>query len=130
MTTEAGVLIGSGFTPIFWHLPEDRTVASLPDSRSLWDQFWEHRADVVGFAHSHPGADHWPGPSYEDLTTFAAVERGLGRRLAWWITNETSLVALMWAGPKEYDYEVERVQAEREPPWVVELRNKSKGTKS
>lgn len=128
MTTEAGVLISKSGDPIYWHLPEDRTAASLPDSRSLWDVTWEHRMSVLGFAHSHPGAGHYPSPSNEDLTTFSAIERGLGRRLTWWIANDSALTILLWAGPSEYIYAAEHVRVGHEPPWVVELRQKSKGT--
>ena len=43
--------------------------------------------DLAGVAHSHPGGGI-PTPSWEDLTTFAAVEDGLGQRLVWWIVSE------------------------------------------
>ena len=100
---ETGVLVGDGDF-IYWHLPPGRTGGSLPDSRKLWDVLWEHRKDeFLGFAHSHPGAGV-PAPSWEDITTFAAVEAGLGRRLHWWITSSDNLVLLLWEGPERYDY--------------------------
>ncbi len=72
---ECGVVVGIKGA-IHWHLPEGRTMGSIPDTRALWDVFWEHRKlDYLGFAHSHPGSGI-PGPSMTDLTTFAAVEAG------------------------------------------------------
>ena len=65
-----------------WHRPSDATGVSLPDSRSLWEVLWDARADVAGVAHTHP----WGGvahPSHEDLTTFWAIDRALGRALIW-----------------------------------------------
>ena len=43
---------------------------------------WEHRKILGGVAHVHPGYGE-PTPSHEDVSTWAAVERGLGRRLLW-----------------------------------------------
>ena len=74
-----------------WHEPPGRTGGSIPDTRDLWDILWENRQLVVGFAHSHPGLGI-PQPSYTDLTTFYAVETGLGRPIAWWITSADTLV--------------------------------------
>ncbi len=83
MSLEAGVLVGLDGKPLYWHTPEDRSVGHLPNSVPLWNVIWELRDQVLGFAHSHPGQGI-PGPSYEDLTTFASIEAGLGRRLKWW----------------------------------------------
>ena len=87
---EVGVLIDLEGQPIYWHLPEDRSSGALPDSRNLWDVIWENRDKVSGFAHTHPGYGK-PGPSYTDITTFAAIETGLGRRLHWWIATGDQL---------------------------------------
>src|SRR6185369_6039063 len=89
MNLEAGVVVGYEGEPIFWHLPEGRTAGYLPDSRELWEVIWENRHNVYGIAHSHPGSG-LPGPSREDITTFAGIELGLGRRLVWWITSSNS----------------------------------------
>jgi hypothetical protein len=62
--------------------------ASLPDSSDLWNFLWENREQVMGVAHSHP----WDGPtrpSGTDLTTYTAIERGLGRKLVWPIITMT-----------------------------------------
>jgi len=119
---EAGVVIDSDGAPIFWHSPENRSVVSLPDSRLLWDVLWEYRESVEGVAHSHPGGGI-PGPSYEDVTTFAAVEAGLGRRLLWWIASSDAVVVLWWVGPERLAYA--KVTLEEVPPWADELRRLS-----
>ena len=67
---------------IYWHEPPDRSAGAIPDSRDLWDVLWDNREVLGGVAHTHP----WhcePFPSGTDLTTFAAVEAGLGKRLVW-----------------------------------------------
>jgi hypothetical protein len=122
MSIEAGVLVGMDCEPIYWHLPVDRSGGALPDSRELWEVIWENRANILGFAHSHPGSGE-PGPSDTDLTTFAAVESGLGRRLVWWITSADQFIELCWVGPGKLDYA--KGPALYEPTWMGELRGKS-----
>jgi len=95
MSIEAGVVLGQDNEVLYWHLPHTRSGGSLPDSRDLWDVLWENRGVVTGFAHTHPG-NGLPGPSYTDVTTFAAVEAGLGKRLDWWILSSDSFVLLRW----------------------------------
>ena len=119
---EAGVVIGPD-GPLYWHLPPGRTGGSIPDSRTLWQVFWEHRkADTLEFAHSHPGSGV-PGPSWTDLTTFAAVEAGLGCRLIWWITSSDRVISLVWDGPDRLDYLA--TQYVDEPDWITQLREYS-----
>jgi hypothetical protein len=120
---EAGVVVTGG-GPIFWHLPNGRTGGSLPDSRRLWDVLWDlRREEFLGFAHSHPGSGV-PGPSWTDITTFAAVELGLGRRLTWWITSSTHVIALNWRGPNKHEYGASIME---EPDWAKQLREHSTG---
>lgn len=122
---EAGVVVGFDGSPIYWHVPPGRTEGSLPDSRKLWEIFWENCDSVYGFAHSHPGAGV-PGPSWEDITTFAGIEIGLGRRLTWWIISSTDLVTILWTGPKKYDYSVFPLAIPGSKPlWLDELRQHS-----
>jgi len=124
---EAGVVLDHNNVPIYWHSPEMRTGGSLPDSRGLWDVLWENRGVVAGFAHTHPGSG-LPGPSYTDVTTFAAVEAGLGRRLNWWILSSDDLVLLRWKGPDRLSYGplvVAYGSIPREPEWVALLRGLS-----
>ncbi len=119
---EAGAVI-TGAGVVHWHLPNGRTGGSLPDSRDLWDVLWEHRREAfLGFAHSHPGSG-LPGPSWTDITTFAAVELGLGRRLTWWITSSDRVIGLNYEGPKKHDYN--HFLAD-EPDWAAQLRDYSK----
>lgn len=99
---EAGAVIGAGGKVLYWHLPDGRSGAHLPDSRDLWDVLWENRGRVVGFAHSHPGSGA-PWPSLTDLTTFSAVERGLGKRLIWWIASSDSLCYCAYVSKDDYE---------------------------
>jgi hypothetical protein len=121
---EAGVVIDKCGWPAYWHLPEGRNAGGLPDSRTLWEVIWDaFQADtLLGFAHSHPGSGV-PGPSYSDVTTFAAVEAALGRRLDWWITSSDHVVLLRWAGPDKLSYRSTIVT--EAPSWVAELRRLS-----
>lgn len=92
---ETGVLVDKQGAPLHWHTPANRTSTALPDSRDLWEMIWKHRANLLGFAHTHPGRGV-PGPSDTDLTTFAAVEEGLGLRLNWWVVNEDNIIVIRW----------------------------------
>lgn len=83
---EAGVLLGVDNKPIYWHTPNSRSGGALPDSHDLWSVIWENRAQVTGFAHTHPGSGT-PGPSYTDKTTFEAIEAALGKHLNWYILS-------------------------------------------
>jgi hypothetical protein len=119
---ETGVIVDHHDRPVFWHEPQNRTGGSLPDSQSFWNVIWECKDQIKGIAHTHPGAG-MPYPSYEDITTFAGVEAGLGRRLQWWVASQDKLVGVQWVGPHRYDYSV--VQLTEEPLWVYDLRDKS-----
>jgi hypothetical protein len=122
---EVGAVIAKDGSVIHWHLPPNRTSVALPDSRSLWDILWENRARLAGFAHSHPGSG-LPGPSYTDVTTFAAIESALGVRLDWWITSTDHLIGLKWKGPGPHEYVGWEIQKECEPrTWIAELRRLS-----
>lgn len=124
---EAGVVVDKRGQPLHWHLPEGRSAGSLPDSQTLWQVLWDaFKADtLLGFAHSHPGTGV-PGPSYSDVTTFAAVEAALGRRLDWWITSSDHMVVIRWGGPDKISYRSTIVT--EEPVWLIELRRLSNMT--
>jgi hypothetical protein len=97
---EAGLVFDRQGDPIHWHLPPDRTGVALPDSRALWKVLWENRHRLGGVAHTHP----WAGPSAPsviDVTTFAAIEAGLGQRLIWPIVTFTAVGYFVWFGPEE-----------------------------
>lgn len=132
MSIESGVLLDSNYLPIYWHLPEGRTAGSIPDSRTLWEQFWANRHRVYAFAHTHPGSGQGLGPSYTDVTTFAAMEAALGMRLVWLILNEDSAVACTHCtepNAEPTEYKVARVGTEGRD-WEIELRRLSYGTAS
>lgn len=117
---EVGVVVGLDGTALHWHLPPGRSGGALPDSRALWDVLWERRAELLGVAHSHPHRG-WPAPSWTDVTTFAAIEAALGRRLRWWISSEDRLIVLSWRGPDKFDYGVLRLEDDG-IAWLDELR--------
>ena len=121
---EAGVVVDKHGNSLFWHLPDGRTAGGLPDSRTLWQVLWDaFKADtLLGFAHSHPGSGV-PGPSYADVTTFAAVEAALGKRLDWWITSSDHVVVVRWRGPDKTSYHT--MILTEEPVWLDELRRLS-----
>jgi len=117
---EVGCVINLEGRAMYWHEPQDRSVASIPDSRSLWDILWENRVLVSGFAHTHPGLG--PAvPSSTDLSTFKAIEAGLGMRLEWWIATGDQIALIRWTSSRGY--------VASTPPyeqlWLAELRIRS-----
>lgn len=122
---EVAVVIDIEGRPIHWHLPPNRSAVSIPDTRDLWEILWENRETLAGVAHSHPGSGV-PGPSGIDITTFAACEAGLGKRLRWWITSSDNLIELAWKGPERLNYTGWRVQhphhSRSTNQWIDELR--------
>lgn len=129
---EVGALIGfetAGATEpsvIYWHEPVGRTAGALPDDTTLWDRIWAHRANLLGFAHTHPGGGAPPAPSHEDLTTFIAIEHALGECLYWWIINETHAVYCtrdVTAAPTQPTRYTVTVAAPQ--PWMDELWRRS-----
>lgn len=125
MSIEVGVLIDMAGFPFYWHTPEGASSVQLPDSRTLWDEIWENRQKLRGFAHSHPGSGR-PSPSSTDLTTFAAIEAGLGTRLTWWILSADSGISVYWSNKVGRYVEVPwLLDAHLLAPWVLELRRRS-----
>jgi len=114
---EAGAVIDSWDTPLYWH-DQDASAGYIPDSRALWDALWEHRGNLMGFAHTHPGSG-CPGTSTTDLTSFAAIESGLGLRLLWWVLSRDVTIVGSWEGPGPLDYHFLVVP---DPPWARTLR--------
>lgn len=124
MAIETGVVLDLDNKPIFWHCPQNRGTAILPDSRELWDVIWENRANISGFAHTHPFHCGAPAPSGTDITTFIAIEKALGKRLDWWILSLDNVCLVKWLGPDEKVY-VRYTTEGPEPEWAVELRKLS-----
>ncbi len=123
---EAGVVLDLQGQPLHWHLPPDRTAGSLPESYDLWEVFWTNRDNISGFAHSHPGSGV-PGPSHTDVTTFAAIEAGLGARLKWWIISEDQVSLTRYEADgsgRRLNYVTFHITSER-PVWLEELRRVS-----
>jgi hypothetical protein len=125
MSIEAGVLIDVSGNPIYWHVPKGASAVELPDSASLWSKIWDNRQRLRGFAHTHPGSG-LPSPSSADLTTFAAIEAGLGRRLDWWILTKDCAITLYWnKNFKKYMELPWCLQDHVLAPWIWELRKRS-----
>jgi proteasome lid subunit RPN8/RPN11 len=125
MSIETGVVVRYDGFPFYWHLPEGRNSAYLPDSHYLWEILWNNRHDILGFAHSHPGGGV-PGPSGIDITTFEAIEKALGRELVWWITSSEATVVVRKYG-KHGDWVTTRVLNEEGFRWLPKLRRVSYG---
>lgn len=87
---------------IAWHDPQE-SCGAISDSSDLWGCLWEHREDLGGVAHTHPGSGH-PAPSGTDLTTFAAIEAGLGLSLDWPIVTSDEVATFVWRGPGSLEY--------------------------
>ena len=119
---ETGVVLDLNRAPIYWHLPDGRTGGSIPDTRILWDVFWENRDILDGFAHSHPGGGR-PVPSSIDVSTFAAVEAALGKELNWYITSSESLIVCRRTVLPGAKYVTEVIVDE--PSWAKDLRQLS-----
>lgn len=116
---EAGLVFDRYGGLIFWHVPPDRSMGALPDSRSLWDILWENREILGGVAHTHPWSGR-AGPSSTDVTTFAAVEAGLGQRLVWPVVTFSEVGYFVWTGPDVHDYAVLEQRRFRIPRHLIE----------
>ena len=88
---------------IHWHLPANRSGGFIPDSRDLWEVLWENREKLGGIAHTHPWNGE-PWPSGTDVTTFAACEAALGKRLLWPVVTLDRMRTFRWVGPSKLDY--------------------------
>jgi len=126
MIRETIVVFDTDGKAIYWHEPDDRSAGYVPDSDDLWDFLWANKDRLGGYAHTHP----WSGraaPSSTDLTTFAAIEMGMGKHLLWPIVTFSGMICVvrnpsyedggaMWtnAGPLTIEFD-----------WVDELRRKS-----
>ena len=127
MSLETGVVLDKKRRPIYWHRPSGRTGLSLPDSRELWDVLWGSRHRISGFAHTHPGRGG-PWPSDTDISTFFAIERGLGQRLEWWIVDDSGVVLVLTGQrPKRFHVMAAKLLQPQDHLWVAELRRLSRG---
>jgi hypothetical protein len=94
-------------------------MGALPDNRGLWDILWDNRAILGGVAHTHPWSGS-AGPSSTDVTTFAAVEKGLGMRLVWPVVTFSEVGYFTWAGPDVHDYGTLEKRRFRIPKHLIE----------
>jgi len=97
MVFEVALVFDAEGKTLFWHEPQDSS-HGIEDSQDLWDVLWENRHRLGGVAHTHP----WDGeaaPSQTDLTTFAAVEKGLGKRLMWPVVTFTDVAYIAFHAP-------------------------------
>lgn len=88
MAREVCFLIGADGS-ILWADASESPVA-LPDSRDRWEAIWELRHDLYEIAHSHP-----VGPSAfsaEDLSTMAAIDAALGRKLRYSVVAPRTMI--------------------------------------
>ncbi len=120
---ETGLVFTKQGGLIHWHTPPDRSGMYLPDSRGLWEILWNKRETLGGVAHTHL-CHGPPTPSITDVTTFAAVEKGLAMRLIWPIVTFTTVEYFAWAGPGEHEYAWLRPQLFRLP---IRLINQLRG---
>ena len=108
---EVACVIGAQGQVLGWF---EGSYGQVPDSQALWLLLWEQRENVVGVAHTHPGRGV-PTPSYEDTSTWEAVEAALGHSLLWWISSADTL--RWWCS--------EHPPLLPPTPWVDELRERS-----
>lgn len=117
---ETGAVISKDGEPIYWHAPGNASSGFMPDNRDLWLFFRDNWARIQGFAHTHP--EGVGNPSWTDLTTFAAIERGLALRFDWWVVTRKVVLA-QWVGPDDYDYKTTLLSDK--PKWAADLHRAS-----
>jgi proteasome lid subunit RPN8/RPN11 len=121
---EAGVVL-CGATALYWHIPPGRSFVSLPEDYDLWQIFWKNRDKVTAFAHTHPGSGR-PEPSSEDLSTFKAIEDGLGKRLNWFILSSDTEIICFKVGDIYESFLLEsKYNTPTENEWMSKLRELS-----
>lgn len=92
---ETALVFGHEGETLAWHEPNGRHSGGLPDSAALWRFIEANIPNIGGVAHTHP----WIGParpSFTDVTTFRAIERGIGRVLVWPIFTFTDALYIQW----------------------------------
>lgn len=110
-----------------WHEPLGRSGGSLPDSRDLWLYLLENRGVIGGIAHTHP----WDGPAWPsttDVTTFRALEQGLGKLFLWTVVTFTDVKHFAWNAVTEEYCELDPKYVFQGKPLVdlEELRTRSR----
>lgn len=83
---EVALVFGPKGKTMYWHDTPDASTSYIPDSRELWNFIWQNKDDITGIAHTHPHRGT-PFPSHEDITTFEAMEQGIGKSFLWPIVS-------------------------------------------
>lgn len=122
---ETGVVLDKNGEVLFWHEPAGRTAGSIPDDPDLWTRIWNARDVIGGHAHTHP----WEGqalPSQEDLSTYHAIERALGRSLKWYVVTMNDVARVIIETHPTYKGFIGWTAFMVDTPaWVPQLRAKS-----
>ena len=99
---EVALLFDQHGNPIY--LREGDSHCYIPDDpKYRWKVMWDNRDRMGGEVHTHPFSDI-PVPSPTDVTTWSAIERGLGRRFVWGIAAKFVTLFYVWTGPGLHDY--------------------------
>jgi len=118
MALEIGLVFDQQGKTIHWF--GGHSGVSIPDSDALWDVLWENRHRLGGVAHTHP----WIGaarPSHTDITTFSAIEKGLGKHLLWPVVTFDDILYVvrnplytegeaMWTSVGQLTFEIEGLE--------------------
>lgn len=124
---EVAVVFGQDGEPLHWHDAAEASAVAIPDTRTMWEAIWANRAVIGGVAHTHPGSGP-PTPSNEDVTTWSAVERGLGCRLDWPIATRDAVAFFRWEDDAYYAFVIPLAYIRPgEQPWLQPLRERSFG---
>ena len=119
---EVALVFAKDGSTLLWHDPSGRSSVYIPDSKELWDFLVANRDQIGGIAHTHP----WEGEAWfskTDVTTWSALERGLGIRWVWPVVTFTEVKNYKWIGPGKFDYGL----SDSCPPVdVIGLRERSK----
>lgn len=119
---EAALVFDKEGKTLLWHTPMAGS-AYIPDSMDLWEFLKANPKIIGGVAHTHP----WKGSAWysrTDVTTFSAIERGLGVKWIWPVVTFSEVRSYEKNGPGLWDYGVCTLDL---PVEVDELRRKSKG---
>lgn len=119
---EVALVFAKDGSTLLWHDPEGRSSGYIPDSKELWDFLVGNRDQIGGVAHTHP----WEGSAWfskTDVTTWSALERGLGVRWIWPVVTFSEVKNFVWVGPGKLDYGLSDFCP---PVDVIGLRERSK----
>ena len=114
MPVEVALVFDKEGKTIAFHEPAGRGPENIPDTRSHWEVLEENWDRLGGVAHVHP----WSGnaiPSPTDVTTFRAIEKGLGKILLWVVVTFDQVTYWRWSGKKATSPDGDYVLVHAEP---------------